>query len=87
MKSIIENSTNLSLYVFDDDEVVNIQDDKTSIGDPATLYIADCNSSNVTLIENVTPPDDWCGRKYFYTPDNGWVMDSNWIDPNPSISE
>ena len=81
MKTIIKTDTNLSLYIFDDDVVVNIQDNQTSVGNPVTLYIGDCNSTNVTLIENVTPPDDWTGHKYFYTTADGWQSNPNWIDP------
>lgn len=87
MKTLIETDTNTSLFIFSDDEVVNIQADQTSIGDPVTMYIANCNPSNVTLVENVTPPDDWYGRKYFYTADNGWEADPNWVDPRPSAPE
>ena len=82
MKTITRLGTNVSLYVFDDNIVVNIQDNQTVIGDPVTLYIADCNLSNVVLFENVTPPDDWCGHKYLYTVDNGWELNPAWVDPD-----
>lgn len=81
MKTIIKTDTNLSLYIFDDDVVIDIQDNQTSVGDPVTMYIADCNSTNVTLIENVTPPADWAGHKYFYTAADGWQSNPNWVDP------
>ena len=81
MKTIIKNDTNASLYIFNDDVVVDIQSGQTSVGDPVTLYIADCNSTNVTLVENVTPPADWFGHKYLYTAADGWQSNPNWVDP------
>ena len=81
MKSIIKNDTNASLYVFNDDVVVDIQSSQTSVGDPVTMYIGDCNSTNVTLIEDVTPPADWTGHKYFYTAADGWQSNPDWVDP------
>jgi hypothetical protein len=81
MKTIIKNDTNASLYIFNDDVVVDIQSNQTSVGDPVTMYIGDCNSTNVTLVENVTPPAEWTGRKYFYTAADGWQLNPNWVDP------
>ena len=81
MKTITKTDTNASLYIFDDDVVVDIQSGQTSVGDPVTLFIADCNSTNVALIENVTPPADWAGHKYFYTAADGWQSNPNWVDP------
>ena len=72
---------NCSVYIFDDNEVLNIGDDQIAVGEPVTFYIGDCNSSNVTLFENVTPPDDWTVYKYFYTADNGWELNPNWVEP------
>ncbi len=75
---------NVSLYLFEDSKQVLIESDKTVIGDPSKpdVIIMDCNSSNVVLHEGVTDPDDWCGWKYFYTTDDGWVLNPNWVDPN-----
>jgi hypothetical protein len=81
MKTLIKTENNWSLYIFDDNEVLNIGDDQIAVGEPVTLYIGDCNSSNVTLFENVTPPDDWCGCKYLYTAENGWELNPNWVEP------
>jgi|TARA_Y100000015_G_scaffold1970_1_gene1943 hypothetical protein len=81
MKTIIKTDTNLSLYIFNDDVVVDIQGSQTSVGDPVTMHVWDCNLSNVTLIENVTPPADWTGHKYFYTATDGWQSNPDWVDP------
>lgn len=81
MKTIVRTNTNVSLYLFEDTEIVDIQDDQTLIGEPVTLYIADCDSSNVQLFENVESPTDWYGCKYLYTADNGWELNPDWVEP------
>lgn len=81
MKTITRKSTNVSLYLFEDDVVVDFQSDKTIVGNPAQFIIDDCNSSNVTLFENVSTPDEWIGWKYFYTEADGWVLNPDWNPP------
>ena len=54
------------IYVFADDTAIDVQTDKTVIGDPDTLIISDCNSSNVTVHTSVTDPGDYWGWKYNY---------------------
>jgi hypothetical protein len=81
MKTIVRNETNVSLYLFADDKVVDIQADKTVIGNPPELIIADCNTSNATLFEGVTDPGDWAGWKYLYTAEGGWVLNPDWTPP------
>jgi len=74
MKTIIRNSTSHSLYIFPEDAIVSVGDN--SIVTP-NLIIGDLNSSNATLVENVTPPDDWTGGKYMYT-GGEWVLEDSW---------
>jgi hypothetical protein len=84
MKTIIENSTNISKYLFEDDKAIDIQADKINVGDPANLdfIIGDLNSNNATLHENVTnSPADWKGCKYMFD-GTTWTQDPNWVDPN-----
>ena len=81
MKTIVRNGTNVSLYLFADSEVVTIGADKTVVGDPETLIIQDCDSSNATLITGVTDPAEWTGWKYLYTADGGWVLNPDWTPP------
>ena len=81
MKTIVRNGSNVSLYLFDDSIPVVIGADKTTVGDPATLYIDDCNSSNATLFEGVTAPAEWTGWKYLYTAAGGWVINPDWTPP------
>jgi hypothetical protein len=81
MKTIVRNGSNVSLYLFDDSEVVSIQADKTVVGNPERLIIADCNTSNATLFEGVTHPEAWTGWKYLYTQAGGWVLNPDWTPP------
>jgi len=82
MKTIIENATNCSKYIFADDMQINMKADCIEIGDPSNLefIIADMNSGNATLIEEVTEPDDWLGCKYNYV-DGAWELCPDWVDP------
>lgn len=78
MKTLIENSTKESKYLWEDLDVVNMGEDKICT---PILHICDLNSTNATLVENVTPPEDWRGCKYLY--DAGkWTLNPNWVDPN-----
>ena len=76
-KTIIQNATKKSSYIFDDDVAIQITD--TTIITP-NFIVSDLNSGNSTLVENVTPPEDWFGNKYLYE-DGVWTQDPNWVDP------
>lgn len=79
-QTITRNDNNISLYVFDDDEVITVEADRIAIGDPEELIIADCNSSNTTVHTGVTAPDDWSGWKYFFD-GTDWTQNPDWVDP------
>ena len=65
MKTIVETSTKLSKYLLADDVTITATSDNITVGDPAQFIIADLNSGNTTITENVTnAPDDWTGNKY-----------------------
>jgi len=81
MKTLVRNNNSISLYIFDDSEIVNITNERTYIGEPHKLIISDCDLSNVTLYENVSPPEDWIGWKYTFDGTN-FVLNPDWIDPN-----
>tara|TARA_R110002167_G_scaffold127951_3_gene309879 strand:- start:382 stop:642 length:261 start_codon:yes stop_codon:yes gene_type:complete len=82
MKTIICDM-NCSKYLFADDKQLNITADRIEVGDPANLdfIIGDLNSSNCTLIEGVTTPDDWYGCKYSCAADGTWTAIEGWVDP------
>lgn len=64
MKTLTKNG--ISVYMFEDAEVVSIEQNRTVIGDPETRIIADCNTSNAVLHEGVTPPEGWKGGQYLF---------------------
>ncbi len=77
MKTIVENSTNLSKYIFADDASVTISSD--NIVTP-NFIIADLNSGNSSIIENVTPPENWSGNRYTFD-GSTWTANPDWVDP------
>lgn len=87
MKTIVEDATNLSKYLFEDSKPVTMEAGRITVGDTSApdFYIGDLTSETATLYENVTDsPADWAGNKYTYDPDAdpAWAQDSNWVDPN-----
>ena len=81
MKTIVETSTGLSKYLLADDVTITATSDNITVGDPAQFIIADLNSGNTTITENVTnAPADWTGNKYTF---NGttWAANPDWVEP------
>lgn len=77
------DNANTSIYLFNDDEIVEIGADQSTIKDAngnPTLIISDVNTGNATLHTGVETPDDYFGYKYSYA--NGeWTAIEGWIDP------
>lgn len=81
MKTVVENATNLSKYLLNDDVAVTLNEDHIVVGDPPQFMVADLNSSTASVVENVTTaPDDWIGNKYTYV-GTTWTANPDWIDP------
>jgi len=83
VKTITQNGTNLSKYLFADDKPVDIQADRINVGSPDNLdfIVGDLNSGNSTLYENVTDaPSDWSGDKYAYD-GTTWTQNPDWVEP------
>lgn len=78
MKTLVHNETKESRFVFNDGDGVALAEDM--IYCPG-FNIADMNSTNSTIVENVTPPEDWTGGKYLYDA-GAWTLNPNWVDPN-----
>lgn len=85
MKTITFKSNNASIYIFDDAVELIVSNENIVVGNPVQFVIADCNTSNIDLHENVTPPQDWAGHKYLFDGSN-WSVNPNWIDPALPIS-
>ena len=87
MKALVRKESNIALYLFSDSETVAVGGDKTVIGDPATLIIADCTTENTTLFEGVDEPSEWAGCKYLYTADGGWASNPDYVAPEADPAE
>ena len=74
MKTIVCDQ-NCSKYLVADDYSVVVKAEHIEMGDPSNLdfIIGDLNSSNCTVIEGVTTPDDWYGGKYSCAADGTWT--------------
>ena len=81
-KTIVENSTKISKYLFADDKEVSMASDKITVGsDPVDFHIGDLNSSNATLHSDVSnAPSDWYGNKYKFD-GSSWSANSDFVDP------
>ena len=87
MKTIVDNATNTSRYLFADDKPITIGSETITVGDPAEFIIGDLNSGNATLIEGVTEPEDWYGCKYTCSSDGTFTAVEGWVDPRVEESE
>lgn len=74
MKTIVETSTGVSVYMFNDDGAPEITEENVIFdGDVVDIQL---NSTNASIVENISPPDDWIGRKYILN--NGeWSQNPN----------
>ena len=87
MKTIVETSTKLSKYLLADNVTITATANDITVGDPAQLIIADLNSSNATITENVTnAPSDWTGNKYKLD-GTTWSANPDWVDPSEDDGE
>jgi hypothetical protein len=77
MQTIIFNDSNISAYVFNDSDSVSITADNIIC---SNFIIGDMNSTNSTVITDVTTPADWQGGKYLFD-GTDWTANTSWIDP------
>jgi hypothetical protein len=80
VKTLCNDQTTVSLYSFDDSEIVIQGDERTTVGDPVQWAIGDCNISNSTLYVYVTLPDNWKPSKYLFDGSN-WALNPDYIEP------
>lgn len=74
MKTLVEKETNVSVHLFNEDTLVNINEAGFQVDgqDLDTEY----NTNNAEIISSESVPDDWYGKKYKYV--NGeWVLNPN----------
>jgi len=77
MKTIIETATNVSKYIFDDEQDLVVTADNITCPD---FVIGDMHSGNAQVIADVTPPEDWSGCKYLLI-GREWSANPNWSEP------
>lgn len=89
MKIITEKETNLSKFIYSDEHVIDSQEDKIVIlKDEKEVLIIGCHNSGDTVVFNSDLiPEDWTGNKYFYTEQNGFELNPEWIDPDAPVVE
>ena len=80
MKTIVDNATNTSRYLFADDVSVTMGADSITVGDPVEFIIGDLNSSTATLIEDIVEPAEWMGCKYTHD-GTAWAEVDGWTVP------
>jgi len=80
MKTLTRTESNISIYLFEDNKNLDINAHSIVVGDPVNFIIADCNTNNTLLHQNVTPPSDWVGGKYTYV-DGVWDTNPNYNEP------
>ena len=81
MKTIVETSSGLSKYLLADNVTLTSTANDITVGDPAQFIIADLNSGNVTVTENVSnAPADWIGNKYTFN-GSAWAANPDWVEP------
>jgi hypothetical protein len=74
MKTIIETSTGVSVYLFNDENLPEITAEHVVFN--GEVVDTQLNSSNAQLVESVAPPNDWIGRKYILN-NNEWSQNPN----------
>ena len=80
MKVIVQDQTNLSKYLVEDEVVVETTSDKITVGSPALFIIDDLNDGNSTVYDSVTnAPSDWVGDKYLFDGAT-WTQNPDWVD-------
>ena len=79
MKTLITKDTRVSKYVFEDEAVVVLEENLVTTPD---FVIADLNSSNSEMVEDVVVPEDWTGCKYLLAEDNSFVLNPDYTEPN-----
>ena len=84
-KTITRKSDNVSVYLLHDDATVDLAATSNATvrgntGGSVDFDIGDLNSSNATVHEGVTAPDDWKGNRYTFD-GTTWTQISGWVDP------
>lgn len=82
MKIIVDKTTKVAKYSLGDSVPIILDVNHIIVGsNPVLFYVADMNSSNSILYEDVKDtPSDFIGTKYIYD-GKAWTKNSNYIEP------
>lgn len=81
MKTIVETATGLSKYLLDDGVTIISNSEHIVVGDPPEFIIADLNSNNAAVYENLANTRaDWIGNKYMFD-GTTWTQNPDWVEP------
>lgn len=85
MKTIVRQSDAVSLFIFADDEEINLTSSQVEIGNPTHTICADCTTANCQIVDCADAPSDWIGLKYIYN--GSWTANPDWVQPVSEIDE
>lgn len=77
MKTLTKN--NVSLYLFPDDEYIEMTEVNIVAGNPAKFIIGDCSSKDTVLHEGIVGPEDWYVAKYLFD-GSVWALNPNFVE-------
>tara|TARA_B100000212_G_scaffold290595_1_gene232131 strand:+ start:459 stop:830 length:372 start_codon:yes stop_codon:yes gene_type:complete len=83
MKTIVENSTKLSKFLYEDDKEILMEEERITIGPVSNpdLYVGCHSKHDCTLYENIEGPSEaWAGNKYMFD-GTTWTANPDWKDP------
>tara|TARA_R110002126_G_scaffold239981_1_gene383253 strand:- start:113 stop:427 length:315 start_codon:yes stop_codon:yes gene_type:complete len=82
MKTLIDTTKNLSIFVFEDDVVIEEENGILKINDNGDVFfLGDKNFQNTAIYTDVTVPQDWRACLYFYD-GSLWSKNNDWVDPS-----
>ena len=77
MKTLIDKTTKVAHFLWEDSQVVEMKTNMIQIGNPVEFNIEFLDSSSGELIENVSDPSDFWGGKYKY-------VEGQWVNNHPT---
>lgn len=78
MKTVVQRTTNLSKYVFDDDVELVMYNEMMLT---PNFIVGDLNNTNAIIYEDVSPPENWVGNRYTFD-GTDWTANDDWVDPD-----
>jgi hypothetical protein len=86
MKTIVKNTTKVSIYKFEDSENIIMKDDCIDCTESQNMIICDLNNSNATIYTGVELPSDWTEFKYTFD-GTDWGLNPNFSEMQQYLQE